>query len=60
VGSAGFWLHDGQATTLTEAILRHGGEAQAAQAQFAQLATPDQDVVITFLQSLVAPVFFQL
>jgi CxxC motif-containing protein (DUF1111 family) len=53
-------LHDGQATTLTEAILRHGGEAQAAQAQFAQLATPDQDVVITFLQSLVAPVFFQL
>jgi hypothetical protein len=34
-------------------------EAQAAQGQLAQLATTDQDAVITSLQSPVAEVFFQ-
>ena len=28
VGSTAPYLHDGRATTLTEAILEHGGEAQ--------------------------------
>ncbi|MFN3476902.1 MAG: di-heme oxidoredictase family protein, partial [Candidatus Methylomirabilales bacterium] len=59
VGSAGFWLHDGSATTLTEAILRHGGEAEQARDQFATLSDTDQQAVVEFLKSLVAPVFFQ-
>jgi CxxC motif-containing protein (DUF1111 family) len=30
VGSTAPYLHDGRATTLAEAILEHGGEAQAS------------------------------
>jgi len=39
VGSSGPYLHDGRATTLTEAILEHGGEAQSSRNQFAQRCT---------------------
>jgi len=59
VGSSGFWLHDGSATTLTEAILFHGGEAKQARDRFAHLSATDQQAVVEFLNSLVAPVFFQ-
>lgn len=53
VGSTAPYLHDGRATTLTEAILAHGGEAAAASGAFAVLATGEQADVIAFLDNLV-------
>ncbi len=50
-GSA-FFLHDGRARTLTEAILWHGGEAAAARNRFATLPRDDRGALITFLESL--------
>jgi len=46
------YLHDGRARNLTEAILWHGGEAQASQEAFRQLPSDDRAAVIKFLQSL--------
>ncbi|MGQ7249428.1 di-heme oxidoreductase family protein [Halomonas sp. V046] len=48
---AGF-LHDGRARTLQEAILWHGGEADASQAQFRQLAPKQRQSLLDFLNSL--------
>jgi hypothetical protein len=53
VGSTGPWLHDGRATTLREAILLHGGEAQDSRDRFAALRQSEQSQVIKFLQNLV-------
>ena len=47
-----FFLHDGRARNLTEAILWHGGEAQAARDSFAALSPTDREAVLTFLGSL--------
>ena len=44
-------LHDGRARTILEAILWHGGEAQAARDAFAALAAPEREAVVRFLQS---------
>ena len=52
VASTGPWLHDGRATTLTDAILLHGGEAQDARDQFEQLPEEHQAEVIEFLKTL--------
>ena len=52
-GSTAPYLHDGRATTLTEAILEHGGEADASRAAFAALPDRDEASVIRFLGSLV-------
>ncbi len=49
------YLHDGRATTLTDAILMHGGEAQAARDAFAALSESEQDAVIDFLRTLRTP-----
>ena len=46
------FLHDGRARNLLEAILWHGGEAQAARDGVADLAKPDRDALIAFLESL--------
>ncbi len=46
------YLHDGRATTITEAILEHGGEAGASRNAFVHLTTADQQDMITFLNSL--------
>lgn len=46
------FLHDGRARTLTEAILWHGGEAQASRDGFADLPKPDRDALIAYLESL--------
>ncbi len=46
------FLHDGRARTLLEAILWHGGEAQAARDAAAALPKPDRDALIAFLESL--------
>lgn len=46
------YLHDGRARNLLEAILWHGGEAQAARDAVAALPKPDRDALIAFLESL--------
>jgi len=46
------YLHDGRARTLQEAILWHGGEAQAAQQSFVKMSSSDRDALIRFLKSI--------
>jgi cytochrome c peroxidase len=53
VGSTAPYLHDGRATTLTEAILEHGGEAQASRDAFVGLGLPHQRALVAFLDNLV-------
>ncbi len=52
VGSTGPYMHDGRATTLTDAILLHGGEAEDSKLAFESLTQYEQDSVIEFLKSL--------
>ena len=47
-----YFLHDGRARNLTEAILWHGGEAEAARDRFADLEKKERDALLTFLESL--------
>jgi CxxC motif-containing protein (DUF1111 family) len=47
-----FFLHDGRARNLTEAILWHGGEAQKARDRFAAAGKAERDALIRFLESL--------
>ncbi|ELS02965.1 putative thiol oxidoreductase [Xenococcus sp. PCC 7305] len=47
-----FFLHDGRARNLTEAILWHGGEAEAAKEFVLKLSQTERDALITFLNSL--------
>ncbi|MBO3758728.1 di-heme oxidoredictase family protein [Ciceribacter sp. L1K22] len=47
-----FFLHDGRARNLAEAILWHGGEAQAARDAFALMDTSTRANLISFLESL--------
>ncbi len=46
------YLHDGRARTLQEAILWHGGEAQAARDAYAALSKADRTALVAFLESL--------
>ncbi|MFN0248862.1 MAG: di-heme oxidoredictase family protein [Kofleriaceae bacterium] len=46
------FLHDGRARTLEEAILWHGGEAEASQQAFRNAKKTDRDSLIRFLQTL--------
>jgi CxxC motif-containing protein (DUF1111 family) len=46
------FLHDGRARNLTEAILWHGGEAQASRDAFAALSKADRDALLAFVNSL--------
>lgn len=52
VNGHGLLLHDGRARGPVEAILWHGGEAQAARDAFAALAKADRDALVAFLKSL--------
>ncbi|MEM6748770.1 MAG: di-heme oxidoredictase family protein, partial [Pseudomonadota bacterium] len=47
-----YFLHDGRARNLLEAILWHGGEAQAARDGVVALATQDRNALIRFLETL--------
>ena len=47
-----YYLHDGRARNLTEAILWHGGEAQTARDAFAGLPKAARDDLLAFLGSL--------
>jgi Di-haem oxidoreductase, putative peroxidase len=49
------YLHDGRATTLYQAIVLHGGEAQAARDAFVALSPSDKLAIINFLKTLHAP-----
>lgn len=51
-GGTPFFLHDGRATTLREAIRPHGGEAQQSKEAFFKLSEADQQALIAFLESL--------
>ena len=42
------YLHDGRARTLEEAILWHGGEAEASKEAFRTMSASDRDKLITF------------
>jgi CxxC motif-containing protein (DUF1111 family) len=46
------FLHDGRARSLLEAILWHGGEAQAARDTVMAMPAADRAALITFLESL--------
>jgi CxxC motif-containing protein (DUF1111 family) len=48
---AGF-LHDGRARTLLEAVLWHGGEANAAARAVKNMSKPDRAALLKFLESL--------
>ena len=46
------FLHHGRATLISEAVLAHGGEAEAARRAFEALSDYEQASVIEFLQTL--------
>ncbi|SIO05294.1 di-heme oxidoredictase family protein [Vannielia litorea] len=46
------FLHDGRARSLLEAILWHGGEAQAQRDAVVEMAPADRAALITYLESL--------
>jgi CxxC motif-containing protein (DUF1111 family) len=46
------FLHDGRADTVNEAILAHGGEAQASRQRYADLTPGERDALRRFLESL--------
>ncbi len=51
-GSSAPYGHRGDLTTLTEAILAHGGEGRESRDAFANLAVEEQAAIISFLKSL--------
>ena len=46
------FLHDGRARNLAEAILWHGGEAEAARAAFLSMSREERSALLAFLNSL--------
>ena len=52
VAGVASYLHDGRARTLLEAVLWHGGEAQAQRDAAAALDPADRAALIRFLESL--------
>jgi CxxC motif-containing protein (DUF1111 family) len=51
-GGQAFYLHDGRATTLRDAIELHGGEAAASRTAFRGLSPAQQEQLLAFLRSL--------
>ena len=47
-----FYLHDGRARSLTEAILWHAGEAESSKRAFVALTQTQREDLISFLQGL--------
>jgi CxxC motif-containing protein (DUF1111 family) len=45
-------MHDGQSTTMRDAVLRHGGEATEVIHHFQKLSPSDQEDILAFLNSL--------
>ena len=47
-----YYLHDGRARNLMEAILWHGGEAEAAKNRILNLNKEEREALLRFLESL--------
>lgn len=47
-----YYLHDGRARSLPEAILWHGGEAAGSKTAFVKLSAAERDNLVLFLKSL--------
>ena len=47
-----YFLHDGRARNLTEAIMWHGGEGEVSRALFARMSKADRAALLKFLDSL--------
>ena len=47
-----YFLHDGRARSLSEAILWHDGEAEAAREAFRTMSSSDRVALLAFLRSL--------
>ncbi len=45
-------LHDGRARNVTEAILWHGGQAQASRDAFSNLSKADREALVRFVESI--------
>ncbi len=52
VNGHSFYLHDGRARSLTEAILWHDGEAKGARDAYAGLGQEDRERLVAFVNSL--------
>jgi CxxC motif-containing protein (DUF1111 family) len=52
VNGHGDLLHDGRARNVAEAILWHGGEAQAAREAFRNMPKADREALVKFVESL--------
>lgn len=52
VGGQAFYLHDGRARTIEEAILWHGGEAETSRNAYVALPSAQRQALIKFLESL--------
>ena len=52
VSGHSYFLHDGRARSLLEAIIWHGGEAERIRDAVIAMPKPDRDALITFLESL--------
>lgn len=52
LGGEEFYLHDGRARSLHDAIILHGGESQASTDRYNSLDAADQQALIAFLKSL--------
>lgn len=52
LAAVGPYLHDGRASTISDAIRWHGGEAQAARDAFAALPVERQEDLLSFLDHL--------
>ena len=52
INNPGYYLHDGRARTLVEAIMWHGGEAAVSQSYFSHMSKADRNAVLKFLGSL--------
>ena len=52
VNGHSYYLHDGRARNLLEAILWHGGEAQAARDAVAAMPKQDREYLLRFIESL--------
>jgi CxxC motif-containing protein (DUF1111 family) len=47
-----FLLHDGRTTSLHEAIMAHGGQAESVKKEYAVISKEDRDALHAFLRSL--------
>lgn len=47
-----YFLHDGRARNLTEAIMWHGGEGEVSRQLFSRMSADDRAALIRFLESL--------